>query len=154
MQILTLVLSALAFLMGAGTLILVLQERKHLRKHVQELNLSINKRFRGIAAGNQKSRAALLQHVDEAEKRTAAAAEKLVKDVNGRVDKANQALRAVGCAVKKNMARIDDLEHGVVPDFEAARKAVNAVNDINKGISGILGFDPLEALKQSRQEGD
>lgn len=49
--------------------------------------------------------------------------------------------------------RLKDLERGVVPDFEKAKAAAEAVNDFNAGISGILGFDPHEVLKKQRQDG-
>ena len=49
--------------------------------------------------------------------------------------------------------RLQDLEKGVVPDFEKAKAATEAVNDFNAGISGILGFDPHEVLKKQRREG-
>lgn len=52
-------------------------------------------------------------------------------------------------------SRLSDLEGGVIPDYEKAKQAAKAVNDFSAGISGILGFDPVEALKQSRkQDGD
>ena len=60
---------------------------------------------------------------------------------------------AVGALEKQYDKRIGDLEKGVVPDFEKAKAAANAVNDFNAGISGILGFDPHEALKKQRAEG-
>ena len=47
--------------------------------------------------------------------------------------------------------RIEKLEKGVVPDYEAAQAAANAVNDFNKGISNILGFDPVAALQAQRK---
>lgn len=47
--------------------------------------------------------------------------------------------------------KIAALESGTVPDYEKAKEAANAVNDFNAGISGILGFDPLEALKKQRE---
>jgi hypothetical protein len=49
--------------------------------------------------------------------------------------------------------RLSNLEKGVVPDFEKAKAAADAVNDFNTGISGILGFDPHEVLKKQRREG-
>lgn len=157
MQIITLILSILAFVFAGAALILTVMERKHSRA----LMSAVDQRFKGMAEAYKKSREALLQYVDEADKMATVAVEKLGKDVNGRVDKTIQALQKVNGkveevkgAVKKNAARIEDLEQGVVPDFETAQKAVSAVNDINKGIAGILGFDPLEAMKQSRQEGD
>ena len=83
-----------------------------------------------------------------------------VNEVDAKADRNVKAIRAVNSKaegilkeVKKERLRIEDLEQGVVPDFEAARKAVDAVNDVNKGIAGILNYDPLEALKASRQEG-
>ena len=46
--------------------------------------------------------------------------------------------------------RIGALEKGIVPDFEKAKAAANAVNDFNAGLASIMGFDPMEALKQQR----
>ena len=53
--------------------------------------------------------------------------------------------------LRKLSRRVGVLEQGLVPDYEAAKEAVKSVNDFNLGISGILGFDPLEAAKKSRQ---
>ena len=51
--------------------------------------------------------------------------------------------------------RISDLEGGVIPDYEKAKAAAQAVNDFSTGISGILGFDPMEAVRKSRErDGD
>lgn len=47
--------------------------------------------------------------------------------------------------------KIAQLESGTVPDFEKAKEAANAVNDFNAGITGILGFDPIMALKKQRE---
>ena len=54
--------------------------------------------------------------------------------------------------VKACIARIEKLEKGVVPDFEQAKAAANAVNDFNKGISNILGFDPMTALVEAQKK--
>ncbi len=54
-------------------------------------------------------------------------------------------------SLRKLSQRVGVLEQGLVPDYEAAKEAVKSVNDFNLGISGILGFDPLEAAKKSRQ---
>ena len=48
--------------------------------------------------------------------------------------------------------QINDLKKGIVPDFEKAKAAAQAVNDFNAGISGILGFDPYDAIKAQRTE--
>lgn len=54
-------------------------------------------------------------------------------------------------SLRKLSDRVGVLEQGLAPDYEAAKEAVKSVNDFNLGISGILGFDPLEAAKKSRQ---
>lgn len=54
--------------------------------------------------------------------------------------------------MKKCIERIEKLEKGITPDYEAAKQAADAVNDFSKGITNILGFDPMEALKAERQK--
>mgnify|MGYP004623355069 CR=1 FL=1 len=48
--------------------------------------------------------------------------------------------------------RVEALEHGVVPDFEEAKKAADAVNDFNKGLSAIMNFDPMAEARRMRKE--
>lgn len=48
--------------------------------------------------------------------------------------------------------RLEDLEKGIVPDFEKAKEAANAVNSFNAGITGILGYDPYAALQAQRSK--
>lgn len=50
------------------------------------------------------------------------------------------------------MARVERLEKGVVPDFEEAKQAARAVDDFNKGLSNILGFDPMASLQKEREK--
>lgn len=157
MQIITLILSILAVVLGAVALALVLLERKRRR----ELIFAVNQRFQGMAKNNKKAKEDMLQCAAEGDKRAMAAAEELFKKADARFDKINLVLRAVSRRVtdtqktaQENKEHIEQLEKGCVPDFEEALRAVNAVNDMNSGIANIFGFDPLEALKQSRQEGD
>lgn len=49
--------------------------------------------------------------------------------------------------------RVGNLEKGIVPDMEAAKKAASAINDMNAGISAILGYDPVEAYRKSQAGG-
>lgn len=46
----------------------------------------------------------------------------------------------------------DDLANGILPDYEQAKAAANAVNDFSRGISNILGFDPMQALAEQREK--
>lgn len=157
MQIITFILAAIAAVAAVAALVLVVLERKHSRALVS----AVDQRFRGMVRVNKESQNNILRIAEEVNKKAIVRTEELAKDVNGRIDKVNQAVRTVNAkaeAVKKtakeNKDRIENLEQGIVPDFNEAMRAVNAVNDMNSGIANIFGFDPLEALKQSRQEGD
>lgn len=61
-------------------------------------------------------------------------------------------MQYIDTAVKGIETRVSELEKGTVPDYEKAKEAAKAVNDFNSGITGILGFDPYEALKQQREK--
>ena len=157
MQIITFILAAIAAVAAVAALVLVVLERKHSRALVS----AVDQRFRGMVRVNKESQNNILRIAEEVDKKAIARTEELAKDVNGRIDKVNQAVRTVNAkaeAVKKtakeNKDRIENLEQGIVPDFNEAMRAVSAVNEMNSGIANIFGFDPLEALKQSRQEGD
>lgn len=161
MQIIAMILSGLAFLAAASALILIIQEKKQRERQTE----SFNRRLEKNASSNQKQKAALLQYVDKtveaATTQNQETINRKVDDVNARIDKVNNAARIINrkadCAIreaKENSERIGNLEKGIVPDFEEALRAVTAVNDMNKGIANIFEFDPLEALKKSRQEGE
>ena len=81
----------------------------------------------------------------------------LVLDERKRSQKRNTALKqyadaAVAQSEKRLGDRVEALEKGIVPDFEKAKEAANAVNDFNAGITGILGYDPYSALQAQRDK--
>lgn len=89
---------------------------------------------------SEKRNAALLQYVDEQK-----------KSIEAQIDRDVQNLSAsFADDLTKAEKRIADLESGIVPDFEQAKAAADAVNNFNAGITGILGFDPHEVLKKQR----
>ena len=89
MQILILMLSALAVVLAGAALILVLNQRKS----NEALMIAVDQRFKGMAKANQGSKTALLQYVDQQDRETAAAAEKLAKEMNGRMEKLFMAVK-------------------------------------------------------------
>ena len=62
-----------------------------------------------------------------------------------------EAVKKIENAEKRLEKRIIDLENGLIPDHEEAKRAVQSLNDFNRGISSIMGFDPYEALNRERQ---
>lgn len=88
---------------------------------------------------NQKRNAALIDYVD-----------------NTIVDEKKAILfnlrEEIYAECNKQIVRIENLEKGIVPDFEEAKQAARAVDDFNKGLSNILGFDPIESLQRERNK--
>lgn len=44
--------------------------------------------------------------------------------------------------------RLHALEHGIVPDYNEALAAKNSVDEFNKGLSAIMGYDPIAAYRK------
>lgn len=42
--------------------------------------------------------------------------------------------------------RVDACEKGIVPDYDKAKEAANALNAFNDNINAILGYDPYKAI--------
>ena len=77
-----------------------------------------------------------------------------LKRNTAQVDYVDESIRPLGEQLGKFDERIKKLENGIVPDFEKAKEAANAVNEFNTGITGILGYDPYSALRRAREDGN
>lgn len=48
--------------------------------------------------------------------------------------------------------KVDKLEAGIVPDYQEALAAKNSVDEFNRGLSAIMGYDPMEVARKAREE--
>ena len=92
---------------------------------------------------NQKRNTAALQYAD-------AAAQKVLILAKNEANAAAEA--AYKNALEQFEKRVSDLEKGISPDYNEALAAKQAVDDFNMGICAILNFDPMTAMKKSREE--
>ena len=92
---------------------------------------------------NQKRNTAALQYAD-------AAAQKVLTLAKNEANAAAEAAYKNAC--EQFGKRVSDLEKGISPDYNEALAAKQAVDDFNMGISAILNFDPMAAVKKSREE--
>lgn len=92
---------------------------------------------------NQKRSTALMQYADSSVKEIR---EAICALETGKVTDLETVLKSLS-------VKVADLEGGVIPDYEKAKAAADAVNNFNAGITGILGFDPHEVLKKQRNDG-
>lgn len=123
MQIISMILSGLALLAASVSLILTIQEKKR----------------------SQKRSAAMIDYVYKECGRIDAK----VRSLEGKTDKAFCESVGIASGLEQRVAK---LEQGITPDYEQAKAAANAVNDFNRGISNILGFDPVAVARKQREQ--
>jgi hypothetical protein len=62
--------------------------------------------------------------------------------------------RKIARRFERNEEEIKNLKSGTIPDYETALSAAKAVNDFNAGISAIMNYDPIAAVRAQRQSVD
>jgi vacuolar-type H+-ATPase subunit D/Vma8 len=135
MEMIALIVSGLALLAAGVCLYLLMQEKKR----------------------NQERRATMCDYADnnmvESKEYTDDAVEVCERAFDERIFALqNRLLQEIYSENKKIYARVENLEKGIIPDYEKATAAVNAVNDFNQGISNLLNYDPVSALAAQREK--
>ena len=47
---------------------------------------------------------------------------------------------------------LKQLKDGIVPDYQEALAAKNSVDEFNRGLSAIMGYDPMAVARKAREE--
>lgn len=127
MEMIALIVSGLALLAAGVCLCLLMQEKKR----------------------NQERNAAMCDYADNNMTEVKEYAEKRIDERLFQLQ--NNLLQELHSEDKKICVRVENLEKGIIPDYEKATAAVNAVNDFNQGISNLLNYDPVSALAAQRE---
>lgn len=56
-------------------------------------------------------------------------------------------------ALRKVQGQVEELTNGAVPDYEKAKAAAKAVDDLHEGIANVLSYDPYEAIRRNSDSG-
>lgn len=178
MEIITMILSGLALLAATMCLILIIRAKKRNEKR----NAAMAALFRAECSsiiGSVTGYIAELRKIDKPaqdvnflriqevvdvlqnmspvldvllERNEAAVCLERMESILGILQTLPPVLDAAVSAMNDCKGRIENLENGIVPDYNEALKAKESVDEFNRGLSAIMGFDPLEAAKKSRQE--
>ena len=131
MEYITMIMSGLALLAAIVCLILLRREKKR----------------------NQKRNADLVNLINAECKSAKNAANKSILEAFKSVNHSyTQKISELMAEIDSHSTKIDKLEKGIVPDYQEALAAKNSVDEFNRGLSAIMGFDPMEAARRSRQE--
>ena len=137
MEYITMIMSGLALLAATISLVITVREKKR----------------------NQKRNADIVNFVEAECKAVSEAVGREMQNHSTKFDEFSKAIRRITTKVdvlfdnfKDYSTKVDNLEKGIVPDYEEALAAKNSVDEFNRGLSAIMGFDPMEAVRKSREE--
>lgn len=138
MEMIALMLSGLALLAAGVCLCLLMQEKKrNQERNVAMLNY-VQVECEALSDRMERNLSGLEKNMD-------GKCSNLVSELQNRL------LQEIYSEDKKICVRVENLEKGIIPDYEKATAAVNAVNDFNQGISNLLNYDPVSALAAQRE---
>lgn len=98
----------------------------------------------------------LRQEKKRNEKRNAAALQYVDNRCDGTYNEINQKETEYRAFLEHRLhdmlADIKQLQDGIVPDYAEALAAKNSVDEFNRGLSAIMGYDPMEIARKARED--
>ena len=137
MEYITVIMSGLALLAATVSLILTVCEKKRNQKRNADMANYVEYECRSVKDD-------LCFHAENFSARLEGLAQG-VRHKSTEIDELKEKF-------KNQSTKVDNLEKGIVPDYEEALAAKNSVDEFNRGLSAIMGFDPMEAVKKSREQ--
>jgi hypothetical protein len=89
----------------------------------------------------------VIQEKKRNQKRSAATCDYVENECNAAI---KASMKYTDSGFKELALKLKDLEDGIVPNYEDAKRAADSLNDFNRGIASIMGFDPFEALQKEQ----
>lgn len=136
MEHITMIMSGLALLAAMVSLILTIREKKRNQKRNADMSNYV-----------EYSRKALRDEIDMGCDVLSERIDSLKEDVihnSACIDKLQNDFEA-------QSTKVDKLEQGIVPDYQEALAAKNSVDEFNRGLSAIMGYDPMEIARKTRE---
>ena len=136
MEHITMIMSGLALLAAMVSLILTIREKKRNQKRNADMSNYV-----------EYSRKALRDEIDMGCDVLSERIGSLKEDVihnSACIDKLQNDFEA-------QSTKVDKLEQGIVPDYQEALAAKNSVDEFNRGLSAIMGYDPMEIARKTRE---
>lgn len=156
MIIASIVLSSLALLAAVTNIILFVTEKKRRdtkseKQRIDMLNY-VNTECNNVATAVSKQSK---EYTDEKVREAANVITDELEAVDKKVCRHFERAEAETEKLKAEFsAEIEKLKSGLAPDYEKALAAAKAVNDFNTGLSAIMNYDPIAAVRAQRQSGD
>lgn len=130
MEYITMIMSGLALLAATVSLFISVREKKR----------------------NQKRNADMVNYIDVGNKNLVDAIELKEEVLLSKIKGAFDTIRKYSTEFDKLSTKVDKLEQGIIPDYQEALAAKNSVDEFNRGLSAIMGYDPMAVARKAREE--
>ena len=156
MIIACIVLSSLALLAAVANIILFVTEKKRRdakseKQRIDMLNYVHAECDHIAEATSAQAKEYVNEKVREVASLLTAEADSVGRKVARRFERAEAEIEKLK---EEFSTEIEKLKSGLAPDYEKALAAAKAVNDFNTGLSAIMNYDPIAAVRAQRQSGD
>lgn len=142
MELISIIFSGLALLAASVCLILLVQEKKRNQKRNAALTDLLRMEFdQVIAYIGECGRNGTAEHTEIM---------RAFKDNSTILRSMAEIMQGTLSSLADCKGKIENLEKGVVPDYNEAVEAKNAVDNFSRDIANLLNFDPLAAAREAR----
>lgn len=148
MEIITMILSGLALLAAVLCLILILREKKRNEKRNAAMADLFCIECSECAADIRNYLTDLSGNIQPVMDANAFRLQKMIEILQSIAPVLNAAVSTLS----ECKGRIENLEQGIVPDYNEALQAKKSVDLFNEGIANILNYNPMEAARKAREE--
>ena len=158
MEYIPVIMSGLALLAATVSLIITLCEKKRNQKRNADMANYVEYECRAVKDDlcfHEENFSARLEGLAKCVRHKSKKVDELSTKVDNLED-ANAGLfdsrRDFKIAIDNLSTKIDKLEQGIVPDYEEALAAKNSVDEFNRGLSAIMGYDPMAVARKARED--
>ena len=144
MEYITMIMSGLALLAATVSLIITLCEKKRSQKRNADMVNFVEAECRVlkddicIQREIQSGKCEGLAHI--------------VRQKSTELDTLSTKVDILRKDIEDQSTKVDNLEKGIIPDYQEALAAKNSVDEFNRGLSAIMGYDPMEVARKAREE--
>ena len=144
MGLINIILSSFALLAAAVSLAIALKEKKRNQKLKADITNYIEYECNAVKDD-------ICFHAETYSAKLEGLA-KGVRHKSTELDELKEYFSEQSTKIDKISTKVDNLEKGIVPDYNEALKAKESVDMFNEGISNLLNYDPVDAAKKLRKQ--
>ena len=158
MEYITMIMSGLALLAATVSLIITLCEKKRSQKRNTDIFNYVEyecKAVKDVICLHAETYSAKLEGLARCVRHKSTELDELkgwFNEQSTKIDNLSTKVDILRKDIEDQSTKVDNLEKGIIPDYQEALAAKNSVDEFNRGLSAIMGYDPMEVARKAREE--